>query len=132
MERAPSLVISQEDFQKISFLLSDAGREVADLLEEELARAKLVPVGSLPADTVSMNCEVTFTDLDSGKEQRVTLVYPHEADIEFGRISILAPVGAALIGMRVGQEIEWPLSVGRSRRIKVLSVQRGGHGGWRP
>ncbi|MBX3020652.1 MAG: nucleoside diphosphate kinase regulator [Bdellovibrionales bacterium] len=126
MERPPSLVISHEDFHKISSLLSIGTAEVAELLEEELGRAVLVPEEQLPADTVSMNSEVIFVDLDTARKQSVTLVYPYDANIEEGRISILAPVGAALIGMRVGQEIDWPVGDNKVRRIKVLSVSRSG------
>ncbi len=119
---SPSLVISQEDFQKISALLASTNLRIAELLEEELGRAQLVPVEQLPKDIVAMNSEVTFRDLDTAKEQTLVLAYPHEADIEKNRVSILAPIGAALIGLRVGQTIDWPLADNRIRRIQVTSV----------
>lgn len=119
-----SLIISQEDFQKISALLPAAKPELAELLQEELQRAELVPAEQLPPDTVAMNSEVTYRDLGTGKEQTVTLTYPHEADIEKNRVSILAPVGAALIGLSVGQTIEWPLDAQRVKHLQVTSVAR--------
>jgi regulator of nucleoside diphosphate kinase len=124
MEQLPSLVISQEDYQKISVLLSVAKVDIADQLAEELGRAELVPYQELPFDIVSMNSRVTFIDLDTDKEQSVTLTYPNEANIELGKISILAPVGAALIGLRIGQTIDWPVADGKVRRMKVISVTR--------
>ncbi|QLY26706.1 nucleoside diphosphate kinase regulator [Bdellovibrio sp. KM01] len=124
MEKLPSLVISREDYEKISAILSFAKIEVAELLEEELGRAQLVSADQLENDVVAMNSTVTFTDLDSGKEQALTLSYPHDANMEMGKVSILAPVGAALIGLRVGQTIDWPLADGKVKRIRVVSVAR--------
>ncbi len=124
MEKLPSLVISHEDYHKISAILSFAKADVAELLEEELGRAQLVAAEKLDTDVVAMNTLVTYTDLDSGKEQSLTLCYPNDANIELNKISILAPVGAALIGLRVGQTIHWPLSEGKFKRIRVTSVQR--------
>lgn len=121
MEKSPALVISQDDFHKISALLSIAKMEIVVLLEEELDRAQVVPTDQVPKDTVAMHSRVTFEDLDTGKEQTVTLVYPHEANLEDHRISILAPVGAALIGLRVGQTIDWPMS-DKVKRIRVTAV----------
>lgn len=118
----PSLVISQDDFQKISALLSIARLEIVELLETELGRANIVDKHHLPADVVAMNSKVTFIDLDTQKEQTVTLSYPHEANIAEDRVSILAPVGAALIGLRVGQTIDWPISQQKIKRIRVTQV----------
>lgn len=71
----------------------------------------------LPADVVSMNSKVSFKDLDTEKESVVTLVYPQDANIDEGKISIFAPVGSALIGLRVGQVINWPLPHGKEKKI---------------
>ena len=130
MENFPSLMISQEDFQKLSHLLSDQKQNmspephVATLLQEELERAKLVPITELPLDIVCMNSEVSFVDLDTGKKQTLILSYPSEADINSGRVSVFAPVGAALLGLRVGQSINWPISEEKLRRIRVVHCFR--------
>lgn len=124
MQQLPSLVISQEDYQKISTILSVVETDIADQLEEELGRAELVPSEELPQDIVSMNSKVTFVDLNTDKEQSVILAYPNEANIEEHKVSILAPVGAALIGLRVGQMIDWPIGGGKVRRIKVIAVTK--------
>lgn len=123
MEKPPSLVIKDEDFEKIMTLLPLAKNDLARLLEEELERAKIVPAAELPGDRVAMHSEVVFQDLDTAKESEVTVVYPHEAKLEENKISILAPIGAALIGLRVGQEISWPLPNGSEKRVKVVSVR---------
>lgn len=86
---------------------------MADLLEEELSRAAVVHDEELPGDVVSMNSTVKFQDLEGGKETVVTLVYPPDSDIENNQISILTPVGSALIGLRVGQVIDWPFPQGK-------------------
>ena len=124
MTEQPSLIISKEDFEKISAALPGGG-EVTELLEEELARARVIPEDELPDDVVAMNTHVTFVDLNSAREQTVVLVFPHEANINEGKISIFAPVGAALIGLRVGQVIDWPMGERGSKRIRVQSVRRG-------
>lgn len=116
------LVVSIGDFKKISSLLNVAKPEIAEPLEGELSRALVVPDNELPSDVVSMNSQVSFEDLDTGRESVITLVYPHEASIEENKISILAPVGSALIGLRVGQMINWPVPNGKEKKLKVVSV----------
>lgn len=123
MKNQADLIISRPDFERISALAVLAKRELADLLEEELARAQIVAEEQRPADVVAMNSTVGFEDMDTGKTSVVTLVYPPEADIDANKISILTPVGSALIGLRVGQIIHWPLPNGKEKRLKVVSVQ---------
>jgi len=94
----------------------------AALLLEELSRAEFCPRENLPPDVVTMHSEVVFRDEDSGEEHRVTLVYPREADMEAGRLSVLAPVGAALIGLRSGSTIDWPNRLGATRRFRIVDV----------
>jgi regulator of nucleoside diphosphate kinase len=122
MENQDNLILNQGDFHKLSSLIHSAPAEVAELLEEELSRATVVSDDQLPGDVVTMNSTVNFQDLDSGKELVVTLVYPHDANIADNKISILAPIGSALIGLRVGQVIHWPLPNGKEKRLKVISV----------
>ncbi len=98
--------------------------DVAALLLEEVDRAEIHGVETLPADVVSLGADVEFLDEGSGQRRRVVLVLPAHADIEAGRISILTPVGAGLIGLAEGQAIDWPDATGRSRRLRILSVCR--------
>jgi regulator of nucleoside diphosphate kinase len=69
-----------------------------------------------------MNSRVVFEDEQTGERREVTLVYPREADIDAGKISILVPVGSALLGLRVGQSIDWTLPGGQKRRYRVIAV----------
>lgn len=119
---SPNLILTLADFQKLTSLIDTVSSETTELLQEELGRASIVAPEDLPEDVVSMNSKVRFQDLETGKETTVTLVYPHEANIEENKISILAPVGSALIGLRVGQVIQWPVPNDKKKQIKVLSV----------
>lgn len=115
-------IITRTHHDKIAVLLQIAQPEIAELLEQELGRAAIVADKDLPNNVVSMNSTVKFQDLESNKESTVTLVYPPEADLENHKISILTPVGSALIGLRVGQVIKWPFPSGKEKQLKVISV----------
>jgi regulator of nucleoside diphosphate kinase len=91
-------------------------------LEAELDLAEVVAATDMPRDVVTMNSRVRFLDESTGAEQEATLVYPFEADVTEGRISVLAPVGAALLGLSIGQEIDWPMPNGAVKRLRVTSI----------
>ena len=95
--------------------------ERAAMLLAELDRAEVCPAAAIPADVVTMNSRVTFIDDKNGAERTVALVYPHDADIEAGMVSILSPVGVGLIGMRAGSSILWP---DRDRHDRLLRIVR--------
>jgi regulator of nucleoside diphosphate kinase len=97
-------------------------RSAAELLEAELERAHVVSQEDLPADVVSMRSRVLYEDADTEERREAVLVYPEEADLARSQISVLAPVGAALLGLRAGQSISWPVPGRRTRTIRVLSV----------
>ncbi|MNC89208.1 Regulator of nucleoside diphosphate kinase [compost metagenome] len=82
----------------------------------------MVPRADIPRDVVTMNSRVVFENETTGERREVTLVYPHEADIDAGKISILVPVGSALLGLRVGQSIDWELPSGEKHRYRVIDV----------
>ncbi|GLI39935.1 nucleoside diphosphate kinase regulator [Geobacter hydrogenophilus] len=90
-------------------------------LEDELLRAEVVEPRDIPADVITMNSRVCLKDLDSGEELHYTLVFPGDARLEDNRISILAPVGTALLGYRVGDTITWKVP-GGTRRLKVKKI----------
>ena len=90
-------------------------------LEEELDRAEVIAAEDVSPDVVTMHSTVRVRDLDSGRSVVYTLVFPGEADIDRQRISVLAPIGTALIGYRVGDLIEWP-TPGRTRRLRIEDV----------
>ena len=100
-----------------------AGRDApaAERLEEELDRATIVE--RLPPDVVGIGSRVRFEDRSTRSVREVVLAWPQAANASAGRVSVLAPVGAALLGLRTGDSIEWPLPDGRSARLRILSVE---------
>jgi regulator of nucleoside diphosphate kinase len=116
----PEIFITQDDYRRILSVL-EQNRLQAEDLREELARATIVSDAQMPPDAVTMNSTVTFRDERSSREMKVTLVYPEHANAAEGKISVLAPIGSALLGLRVGQAIEWPIH-GEARLLKVTSV----------
>ena len=119
--------VTRDDLERLERVVA-ARRGVArrdeahlDALEEELERAEVVEPTDMPADVVTMRSRVRVRDLGSGQETVYTLVFPREADVKAGRLSVLAPIGTALLGYRQGDEIEWPVP-GGSRRLKVMKV----------
>lgn len=117
----PSLYLTQGDPERLSELLDVQGGRFAKL-ESELARAIVVPRSDIPHDVVTMNSRVVFENETTGERREVTLVYPREADIDAGRISVLVPVGTALLGLRVGQSIDWELPSGEKHRYRIIDV----------
>jgi regulator of nucleoside diphosphate kinase len=117
----PSIYLTPEDLELLSQLLeAQPGR--FKQLEEELARCVVVARDEIPDDVVTMNSRVVFEDETTGERREVTLVYPREADIDAGKISVLVPVGTALLGLRVGQSIDWALPSGEKHRYRVVAV----------
>ena len=96
--------------------------QVSELLLREIERAIIHTRETIPANVVTMHATIAFTDEASGASRSVQLVYPRDADIAAGRISILTPIGAGLIGLCEGQSILWPDREGRERPLKVMSV----------
>lgn len=124
--RPPIRMIDSEADALTSLALAAADRlpQVSELLIEEIGRATLHRAAAMPADVVTMHATVEFLDAASGKTYSYQLVFPKEADIAAGRISILTPVGAGLIGLREGQSILWPDRDGRERALTVVKVVR--------
>ena len=99
-------------------------RDDLDDLATELARAKVVEPKKVPPNVVTMNSKVILHDLDTSEELTYCLVFPNEADIDSGEISILAPVGTAILGYGEGDVIEWPVPSGKTRiRIEKILYQ---------
>jgi regulator of nucleoside diphosphate kinase len=95
---------------------------IAEYLLEELSRAFIVPDGTCANNVVRIGSRVTYREEATSRIRRVTLSYPRDANIEQNRISVLTPIGAALIGLSVAQTIEWPAPDGRTQAITVLDV----------
>lgn len=124
---ARTIIIAEEDRARLTALIHralDQGQDTSALaaLAGELRRARVVPRVRVPSDVVTMNSTVRLRDLEAGEEETYTLVLPHEADISAGRLSILAPVGTALLGYRLGDVVEWPIPAGVARfRIEEVA-----------
>ncbi len=102
--------------------LESSRATAAEQLELELDRAVVVPQDQIPPDVVTMRSRILFEDLETGRRREATLVYPEESDVDQSRISILAPVGVAVLGLKVGDTIEWPLPNARRARLRIVEV----------
>ena len=123
--RKTAITVTRTDSERLWRLAeSYAGRNpaVAEELLAELERAKVVDDGRIAPHVVCMGSTLRFTS-DLGEDRRVTLVFPGEADIAEGKVSILTPIGAALIGLAAGQSIDWTARDGRTHRLTVESIE---------
>lgn len=113
-ERLIKLILQEKhsDYRKSPYL---------EKLEKEVARATVVAPSEITADTITMNSQVFLLDLDTGEDETVTLVFPEDADIIHGKVSILAPVGTGMLGYCVGDVFEWPVPDG-VRRLQVVKI----------
>jgi regulator of nucleoside diphosphate kinase len=110
------LVIADVDYVRLAPLAGNLA------LAEELSRATVVPLERMPRNVVRMHSRVTYLDERSGERREVELVFPDEADLASGKVSVLAPVGSALLGLQAGQSIDWPFPDGGMRRLRVAST----------
>lgn len=121
------IFITEEDHEKLLQLIAGARqhrrRDLAHIeqLDAELERAHLVPASEIPPDVVTMNSRVLLRDLDTGAEMVMTLVFPRDANVDEQKVSVLAPLGTAILGYREGDTIEWQMP-GRTRHLRVERV----------
>ena len=126
MRRKP-IRVTEFDLERLKKLLADAqrtkyrGSDYLTKLQMELDRAKVVKPKKVPSDVITMNSKVTVVDLDTGKEETYTLVFPEDANAAQGKISVLAPIGTAMLGYEVGDTFEWEVPAGK-RRLQVKSI----------
>lgn len=122
----PRITLTAADHDRLSSLAHAAMSSVPDVascLIDELDRAQVLPAGHEAEHTVCMGSEVEFRDDMTGNLRKVSLVYPAEADIALGKISILTPIGTALIGLRIGQSITWETRAGELKRLTVVQLR---------
>ncbi len=122
--RKPAITTTRSDHERLSRLAESyivRNPQVADELLAELDRARIVDDSRIAPDVVRMGSTLRFTS-DLGEDRQVTLVFPGEADIAQGKVSVLTPIGAALIGLSAGQSIDWTARDGRVHRLTVESV----------
>lgn len=119
------IFVTEHDYERIEALLDDVdtgGAPDLDALRQELRRAKIVDADSVSRDVVTMNSRVSFENVETGKQFDLVLLYPADMDGSPGKVSILAPVGSALLGLSVGQSIDWPMPGGKRLNLRVLAV----------
>ena len=123
-KRPPITLIDKEaeTLADLALAVQDRLPQVSELLLQEIERARICRPDKVPAGTVTMMSRVIFEDEGTGARREIQLVFPKDADAEAGRISILTPIGAGLIGMRAGNSIQWPDAGGRLHLLKILEV----------
>jgi len=124
--RKPSILIGETDHQRLNKLaLAAADRlpEISDGLLLELERARVIADGSVPGNVVQMGSTVEY-ETDTGGGRTVTLVFPQDADISTGKISVLTPIGTALLGLSAGQTMGWTARDDKQHKLTVLAVTK--------
>jgi regulator of nucleoside diphosphate kinase len=122
-----TITITEFDMERLRTLIDEAkrlyryGNEYLENLEIELSRGQVVTPTDVPADVVTMNSKVCLKDLDTNEEMSVTLVFPRDADITQSKMSVLAPIGTAMLGYRIGETFTWKVPDG-VRRLQVEKV----------
>lgn len=122
----PHLIMAETEVERLSTLalqLAPGAPLAADMLLAEIDRAEVRADSDVPDHVVRMRSTVRFEDDANGVSRSVLLVYPKEADIAAGKISVLSLVGAGLIGLSVGQTIQWPDRDGHERALRILKVE---------
>ena len=119
--------ITEFDLERLKKLLFEARyneyrkSEYLDKLQMEIDRANVVSPKDIPGDVITMNSTVSLVDLETGEEEVYTLVFPEDADLGEGKISVLAPIGTAMLGYKVGDIFEWEVPAGK-RNLRVEKI----------
>jgi len=125
MSTPPSIILTRLDVQRLEKLIDEQGENApgVEALQAELDRAdQVVGHDEVPAGVVTMNSRVHCREEVSGKDYHLKLVYPKDASAE-GTVSVLAPIGTALLGLKVGQHIDWPAPGGKTLKLTLLAVE---------
>jgi regulator of nucleoside diphosphate kinase len=126
-KESTTIYITELDYERLSAMIeTNRERNASDMeylkrLEQELDRAEIVDPKEIPADVITMRSKVRLKDLVSGETNIYSLVFPKEANFSEGRISVLAPIGTAILGYKQGDTIEWPVPSGL-RKLKVDEI----------
>lgn len=130
MNHRPKIIVTQEDYERLEDLFNSrlavafSDRPYLRSLRTELSHARIVPPDDVPPNVVTMNSTVKLRQVQSQELETYTLVYPADADIAAGKLSVLAPVGTAILGYRVGDRVQWEVPGGMIRfRIEELIHQ---------
>lgn len=124
----PKLTIDTAYYERLLRFAKSAADRIPDIGErllEEIERADIVESDQMPPNVITIGSRITYEDSATGRTQTMQLVLPQQGDLQKQRLSLLTPVGAALIGLTAGQSIDWEMSDGTTRQIKVLEVTPG-------
>lgn len=122
---ANMITLTEMDYLRLHSILENHDGlydDELDDLEFEVERARVIDFPEIPTDLVTMNSTFRYLNMTDNKVKEITLVYPQHADSARGRISVTAPLGMALLGLREGEEIDWTLPDGKEKRLKVLEI----------
>ncbi len=127
MSTQPNVLITDTDVRQLRQMLAHVVPNERDVpqwraLEEEIERARIVPTDQIPPDVVTMQSRVRIVDMRTGEQLVYQIVYPHEANYAEKKISVLAPIGTAVLGYRAGTEIDWTVPSG-TRRLRIEAVE---------
>lgn len=120
----PTIIVSAQDLNRLETMLEHQQQLTPTMqhLEDELARATVVSPQDVPANVVSMNARVLITIGESAEPSEVVLVYPHDFKGEKNQVNVVAPIGAAILGLSEGQHIQWPQPDGHLMQVKIEKV----------
>ena len=128
-----AIIVTAADAEKLKELIRNAQRgeyrqsKYLEMLSGELARATIIDAGAIPPDVIIMNSQAALTEVDTGEEMVLTLVFPEDADPIEGKISVLAPIGTAMLGYRVGDVFEWETPGGMTKmRVERIAPETKG------
>lgn len=125
--RTPKIVVNEDDLAHLEGLAEGAmtrNPALADRLLDELGRARVVSAQKMPANVVAIGTTVTYRDETTGQEKSITLVYPEDADIGRGRVSVMTPIGVALLGLAEGAAFHWDTRENQRRMLTVIRVDQ--------
>ena len=114
-------LVRLKELLEVGISFKERDREYLESLQNELDRAHIVEPTAIPDNVVTMNSHVRLKDMETGDEKSYTLVFPSDADIEKNRISILAPIGTAILGYRAGDTVDWLVPAGK-RKVRIEEI----------
>jgi regulator of nucleoside diphosphate kinase len=121
-----TIYLTEKDYQRLHSLVQAqrmaVGPQAVDALCKELKRAEIVASEEIPTDVITMNSFVRLKELTSASTMEITIVYPKDADLSHRKISVLAPVATAVLGCKVGDEVEWAVANGGTVKYKVEEI----------